>query len=424
MAYLGMANPDVFRQAIRSSVSITYTVDASLGAQPVVSGLQPTGGSITDTTKPGVRRVLNLELAPEPGLFDLLAPVGMTLTVTAHVRLTDRSTVDIPMGVFDVDSEKMSEGGGSLSLTAPDKWARLQRARFIGPAPSYPNVSVVEQIILMIRDALGPLEPVIVRTNSRARMAPVVWEKYRDKAIIGLARDIGCWVYFDRNGVATIADLQSAGEAADWLVDSSATGVLTELDRERSRANTFNVVVVESSASDGAAFPLQYVWDNDPTSPTYAGVDPVHGIGVGPFGVVPYYHDTPLPLDANAAWHTGYSILLRVSGLASQVSLGQVPNPAVDAFDVLDVMPPGGWETVVVSYREGASGSAGFGSAPFGTSPFGGDGVRGRPILGRVSRGAVLERHIADTVTHPLTLGSAQRIEGRSTRYEDVEGGM
>jgi hypothetical protein len=60
------------------------------------------------------------------------------------------------------------------------------------------------------------------------------------------------------------------------------------------------------------------------------------------------------------------------------VSLGQVPNPAVDAFDVLDVMPP----------KE------------------------------RYDIARVLERHVADTVTHPLSLGTAQHIEGRSTRTD------
>jgi hypothetical protein len=56
----------------------------------VRTDLRPTGGSITDTTKPGVRRVLNLELAPTPGLFDLLAPVGTLLTVFAHITYMDR----------------------------------------------------------------------------------------------------------------------------------------------------------------------------------------------------------------------------------------------------------------------------------------------------------------------------------------------
>ena len=71
-------------------------------------------------------------------------------------------------------------------------------------------------------------------------------------------------------------------------------------------------------------------------------------------------------------------------GFGEGRSLTQVPNPAVDAFDTLDVLPP-----------------------------------RQRYDIPRV-----VERHVADTVTHPLAPdGGGQRIEGRSTRAEDIVGG-
>jgi hypothetical protein len=46
------------------------------------------------------------------------------------------------------------------------------------------------------------------------------------------------------------------------------------------------------------------------------------------------------------------------------------------------------------------------------------------PVLKRVP-GAPTERHVVDTVTHPLIVGgsTAQQIDGRSTRYEQIEGG-
>jgi hypothetical protein len=372
---------DPFREAVRNSVAITYTVDATLGGDPVPggSGLLPSGGSVTDTTKPGVRRVLSLQLAPEPGLFDALSPIGTTLTVTAHVRYTNRQSVDIPMGVFDVDTESLSEGSGGLSLTAPDKWAKIQRARFIIPQASTPGLSVVGQIAALIRGALGPDEPVAVTATSTATVGRLLWEKDRDQAIIDLAQSIGAWVFFDRFGVATVADVPQIGSSADWLVDASPSGVLVELDRERSRTSTRNVVVIESSAADGAKVPTQWVWDSDPLSPTYAGTSPrLRPQEAGPFGIVPYFYDTPVLTSAAAALKAGRTILARTTGLASQVSLGQVPNPAVDAFDVIDVMPP----------RE------------------------------RYDIARVLERHVVDTVTHPLTVGSPQQIEGRSTRTD------
>ncbi|NUT08184.1 MAG: hypothetical protein HOV76_32425 [Hamadaea sp.] len=382
-----MPNSDVYTQAIRSGLAIWYTVDASLNGTPVAgaTGLRPSGGSITDTTKPGVRRTLNLELPPTPGLFDALSPIGTTLTVTAHVRLTNYQVIDIPMGVFDVDVEKIREGGGGISLTAPDWWAKIQRYRFLSPVPSGTSMTVVDQIKDLVLGAIDWAGDFNILTSSTAMTPALVWEKDRAQAIIDLATSIGCWVYFDRNGIPTIADIPTSGGSADWLVDASASGVLTELDRERSRTNTYNVVVVSSSATDGERFPPQYVFDNDPASPTYAGTDPIFAPGsAGPFGIVSYFYDTPILANQGEAWAAGLAILSRVSGLASQVSLGQVPNPAIDAFDTLDVMPP----------RE------------------------------RYDIPRVLERHVVDTVTHPLNVETAaQQIDGRSTRTEEIVGG-
>lgn len=376
--------PDPYRAAIRNGgLSFTYLVDASLGGVPVegATGLTPVGGSIADTTKPGVRRTLSLDLAPEPGLFDLLSPIGTTLTVTCRVEYQNRTTFDIPMGVFDVDSEKLSEGGGVLSVTAPDKWVRIQRARFIGPVSSTRGLDVASQIVALIQGALGADEQVIVNTSNTAPMPVQTWDQDRDQTIINLAASIGAWVYFDRTGVATIADIRTVGADADWLIDASAQGVLITLDRERSRTVTRNVVVVTSTNAAGEKFPVQYVWDNDPNSPTYAGTDPKnHPETAGPFGIVPYYFDTPIAANSAQARAAGLTVLARTTGLASQVSLSQVPNPAVDAFDVIDVLPP----------RE------------------------------RYDIARVLERHVVDTVTHPLVIddNSPQTIDGRSTRTD------
>lgn len=412
--------PAVYDGALRSGFALTYTVDATRGGQPVAgaTGLRPVGGSITDTTRPGVRRLLNLDLAPRKGLFDLLEPSGTLLTVTARISLTNRDVIDIPMGAFDVDSQRMSESSGRLSLTAPDKWVRIQRAGFLRPQPSSPSATVVSQIVALIRGALGGNEPVNVSATSTERVGTLLWEKDRAAAIMDLAETIGAWVYFDRNGVATVADLPAAEADAHWLIDASASGVLVELDRERSRTGTANIVVVDSSHADGAKFATQYVWDNDPGSPTYAGA----GTGSGPtppdpataglFGQVPHYHDTPVLLSAAAATATGATILTRVKGLASQVSLGSVPNPAIDAFDALDVLPAG-WRTEVETVRSG-----GFGTMPFGSGSFGAGTAQ--TTVRRVPTRPI-ERHVVDTVSHPLTVdGGAQQIEGRSIGAEEA----
>jgi hypothetical protein len=306
-------------------------------------------------------------------LFDLLEPVGTLLTVIAHVEITGGIVVDVPMGVFVIDTVKLSAGDGKVSITAPDKWVLVQRAQLLLPLASSPGSRVSDQAASLISAATG--EPVQIDATSQALVDAMVWEKDREKAALDLLDGIGAWASFDRNGTCIIADVPTAGSGTVWLADASTTGVLVSLDRERSRTETRNVVVVTSSATDEEKFVTQVVWDNDPTSPTYAGPDPVnHPEQAGPFGLSVDYLDTPLPLDVIGAREAGGAIVQRKTGIASQVSLSMVPNPAVDAFDLLDVLPP----------------------RPDRNSP------------------RIVERHVVDTITHPLSIGQAMTIDGRA----------
>src|SRR5207237_810531 len=138
--------PDVGRPArpaglMYAGISSAYLPTISNGGQYTVrcdayrdGALIPGGrdltifsGSVTDESRPGVRRQLDVELLPEPGetvqhLFDLLAPTGTEL----RVRSILRNTGDVvPMGRFDVAAQKMGYGSqGTLSLQADDKWVK------------------------------------------------------------------------------------------------------------------------------------------------------------------------------------------------------------------------------------------------------------------------------------------------------------
>jgi hypothetical protein len=157
-------------------------------------------------------------------------------------------------------------------------------------------------------------------------------------------------------------------------------GVLIDLDRERSRDHHLQRRRRLLGATDGERFPVTYVWDDDPSSPPPTRVRRRRCSPSGtPFGIVPYYYDTPI-LNTAARPEGRADDPARVTGLASQVSLESVPNPAIDAFDALDVTTPA--ETW------------------------------GGPVR--------LERHVVDTVTHPLVLGQAQHIDGRVPGTDDV----
>lgn len=369
--------PDPYRAAVRNGITVSYTLDASLSGSPVAgaTGLQLVSGTSTDTTAPGVRRQLNATLPPIPGLFDLLNVPGTLLKVTAHTSVNSVPLTDIPMGVY-LAAPKMATGGGGITLNCSDKWKLIQRAKIIGVGTSWVGWPVTQQIAQMIKDAIGPAEPVNITATSTAIMGSQTWTGDRAQAIIDLANGIGAWVYFDRDGVATVADIPTIGADADWLIDASPSGVLMELDREGMGDDWANVVVLSSSSAAGQAFAAQTVWDSDPTSPTYAGTDPWHGVGTGPAGISVYDYTSPLPLDNGSALQAAGAQLAKMVGIASTPSGTVAPNPAMDAFDVIDILPP----------RE------------------------------RYDIARIVERCVVDTVTHQLDVSQPMTFTGRSTR--------
>ena len=369
----------LYGRAVRSGGAHYCVVDAWRNGAAVATDLQVLGGSVTDDSG---RRSLQIEIANELGLWDVLAPIGTELRPRSVVRYPSGVTEQVPMGVFVVDAQSMSygDGGGSIQLSGSDKWVKIQRARFIQPIAANTGLLVREQIAMLIKGALGLSEQVNITATSTAGMGSVVWERDRDKAIEELARSIGATVFFDRDGVATVADLPTVGPTAVWTVDAGETGVMLSAQRDRDRKRTYNVVVAASDKADGEApFPPIVVWDSDPNSPTYAGTDPIGNPGsAGPFGIVPYFLTSPLFQNGGQADAAARTALYRTIGRASQVSVTQFPNRALDALDVIDVLLP----------------------------------------AERYDQEQPVERHIIDKIVHPL-LNGPQSIDTRSTREDE-----
>jgi hypothetical protein len=262
---------------------------------------------------------------------------------------------------------------------------RIQRHRFLVPFATTPTLTVKEQIAALIRRTFGAAETVNITAASMATVGNQLFEEDADKAIIQLAESIGAWVYADRDGVWTVADAPSALVPV-WDIAHGARSTMLDAQRSRDDAKTCNIVKVTGEKTDGTApFAPQYVWDNDPDSPTYAGP----GTGSGPtppdpllagsFGQVPYFYSSPLLHDAAQAVAAGQTILARVKGLTAQLSLSTVRNHALDAFDALSVTLPPEW-----------------------------------PGQARAQ-----ETHAIDRITHPLTPDGAQDIDTRSTATEE-----
>jgi hypothetical protein len=312
-----------------------------------------------DASTPGGRRVLRVTLPKDEALWDALAPVGTELR--AYTALNVAGSVEIvPQGVFDVDVQNLGyTASGDLSITAPDRWARVQRAKFLAPRTATVGATNKAQIATLLNEVTGGSAS--IEATSTATVPAQTWDSDRAGAIEGLAKAASLDVFFDRSGTAVIRDIPTVQPTGVWTVDAGPSGVMQDAQRQRDRQRTFNIVVVIDDRNDGTT-PLapRFVWDNNSASPTYAGpgsgastTPPTFpGWAAAPFGQRAVEFKSSVFNNAAQMVAAGQSLLAKVSGLAAQLTLTSAPNPALDDGDtILVTFPRDRWDRQRASER-------------------------------------------------------------------------
>lgn len=356
-----------FLAALRTPHSVDIRVEAWRGGVRVGGTLNVLGGHVEAAASrySSPRRTLRLELSPTPGLWDALAPFGTTLHVYRGIRYIDGTVEHIRVGTFEIDEQSLVFGPeGTLSLTAPDLWVKVQRARFeMGETTSG---SILDSAV-RLATAAG-LARGMIRGKSAVTAPARFWDRDRAAAIEELASDAGVWIYVDALGRVTARPVPSIRQTPVWTIDASASGVMLDASVSRNRQRTYNVILVHAIAPEGSGPFLTTVADDDPASPTWVG---------GPFGRVPYFWQSNLITSDEGARTAGRAMLRRHSGLAAQVELTSIVNPALEPGDVITVLFP---------KREGET--------------------------------RRVQRHLIDSVSIPLTADGTQSISTRSNRPE------
>lgn len=364
-----------FLAALRQPYSQSIELSAVRRGERIRPAMRVIDGSITMTSGTGVRAVLDATLAPSPGLWAALEPVGVTISASWILRYADGSSESVPLGLFDLNSQSLSYsrgGSGEIKVSAPDIWNRLATRAF--ETPRVASGDVVNAAALLVRDVLGAAYPMVVRPNPGLTLPSVLtFDKDPSDAVKEVLTSIGYEGYINRDGLLDIRPMPTVATEPVWNVDAGATGVLIGADRTRTRVGTYNVVVVKPAGTDSASYfePVTLV-DNDPLSPT--------SINSG-FGRVPYVYSSSAVGSAFAAQRTAAALLEQYRGLATQLSLEAAPNPALDPGDVILVTLPA------------------YAGAP-----------------------AARQKHIVDQITTSLLPGRPQQIKSRTTRPTEFTG--
>lgn len=353
-----------FGQALRESHAAIVQVDAYLSGSLIAEDVPISGGSVSVASGSGVRRTLDVTIA-DRDLWGTLDTIGVELRAYRGIRYPSGDRELVPLGVFSLDQQSISVGptGGIEVRSAPDRWARVQRAQFETPTSSISTARITSEISRLVTGAVSGIT-VTTTATSTALAGPLVWEQDRAQAAADLATAIGAEVYFDVAGNLVIEDAPLLGQTPVWTVDASASGVLLSGERVRDRQRTYNVVVAYPSNLNGTApYAPQIAADTDPTSRTYVN---------GPFGRVPYRYTSPAMTTSAQALAAAKALLNRVKAVNAQLSLEAVVHPGLDRGDVITVLTPDG----------------------------------------------TTELHLVDSLTIPLEVGGTQQITTRSSRPE------
>jgi hypothetical protein len=238
-----------------------------------------------------------------------------------------------PLGVFEVRGT--SESFDRLTpgkLTAPDRWARVIKARFHPPRESV-ALTIPQQWYALVEDAFpeGTFS-FSDQTGVTTATPHLVWERDRSAACIDLAGSIGAEGYFNVLGDPVLRPVPAIGEPV-WTVDGGNGGVLLG-GGTSTTDDAYSVIVVSPSRTDGAAtFEPVEVKDLDTSSPTFVG---------GPFGEVRRYFSSPAITTREQALAAGAGELALSKGFASTVSISAMVNALLQEGQTIALNLPDG----------------------------------------------------------------------------------
>ncbi|WP_158883992.1 DUF5047 domain-containing protein [Amycolatopsis anabasis] len=298
------------------------------------------GGTVEIDATSKVRRTATLDADPRwwpRSPRDLLAPFGSACQIDYGIVLQDGRVEWVPLiyGYLDETTRtRPSTAGGAVSVKLVDRAARVAEDRLDVPAQTIPNATAVSEIARLARETLGTGVELVDQTGAGTIAPVIVIERERWDAVEKLADSIGGEAFFDPLGRLVVRKQPTLDAVPVWTVRMGDGGNLLTAKDKLSRELVYNRIVASGQRTDGV--PAVYATATDTTSPAYYG---------GPFGKKPRFYTSELLTTVAQCQTTADSLLARVRGIAAQIEVELLVNPALDAGDVLIVLDPDTGET-------------------------------------------------------------------------------
>lgn len=348
---------DSFLEALRGSHTLasrcTLVAPGQTGTAPIgipVPGVDPLGrlpvisGDVTTDMTADVQSTLDLTTAyPWPkNPTDPGTPYGQEIYVERGVEYGTGTREFVGLGYFRIDKvEQQSVPDGAIKISASDRMAMVRDARNTTPVQFGSGASVGSVIDYVVGQAVTGLVTVY---DFDAYTTLLGADHVLDEDRLGFIQDLlaayGKYGYFDYAGRFQVKSVPDLGEVPPvWEINSGARGVLVSMQRAISRDAVYNIVVARGEPV-GELPPVQaVVSDDNPASPTWVG---------GSFGLVPTVYSSAFMTTVDQCRGAAAAKLVKVTGLPYAVSLGTVPNPALEGWDVVTVAYPGDSEVHII----------------------------------------------------------------------------
>lgn len=328
---------------IRQSGKRKTVADVYFDGQLVAENLSVSEGSIRVELDGQVRRSGSITIADPrlvPALSDILSPLGAEMRIRQGVVYPNGEEELVPLGIFRLEVTSWGEADRAPKIQLYDRSKALYADL---PSPhsksGWMASAAIIQFLEWFYPSLTPISPSGLfgpeLTDYRLPGGHVYESSNHWDPIVELAKNMGGRLHFDVDGdprCEKIVEL-SGTSVPVYTVNAGEGGVLVSADRSYSREGVYNAVNVRGAARANGSIPKATAYNQDPGSPLRYG---------GPFGKTGTTIDDATLTTTAQCLSRARAELARYTGLSYSLDFSAVPNPALDAGDIVKFVYPDG----------------------------------------------------------------------------------
>lgn len=305
------------------------------GYLPIVTGSVTQDATADVTSTATVDTLLDWPQTPTA----IGSPYGYELFIERGVQYGNGTREYVGLGYFRINDVaqqdlRLARGVGTgLSMTCEDRMSNIRDGRPLFPQVFGDGSSFQGVVDFVVADVMPGVTVVYdFPASTTLLVGNHVLEDDRVKFLQELTTAYGKIMYFDYQGRLQIKSPPNPLAGSVYTINQGKFGVLSSVSRTVSRAGVYNGAVAKGDPASDIPPVAGFALDLDPASPTY---------WFGAFGKVPEYFSSTFLTTNDQCAATAAAMRVKQNGAPYSVSLGMVPNPALEIADVVTVTYPG-----------------------------------------------------------------------------------